>query len=55
MLPLEVKECGVGEVPQRLSTATRPMRWMAVRGAVAFVTGSEREEVKWVHNISEFL
>jgi hypothetical protein len=52
---LRSKNVGVGEVPRRLSTATRPVRWMAAHGAVAPVTGSDGGEAKWVHDVSELL
>jgi hypothetical protein len=53
LLPLEVEERGVGEVPRWLSSVTRLAQWMAACGAAAPITGSEREEAKWVHDISE--
>jgi hypothetical protein len=54
-LHLVVEECGVGEVPQRLSTTTRPTCRTAAWGAMASITGYEGGEVNWVRDITELL
>jgi hypothetical protein len=54
-LQLVFEECGVREVPRRLSMVTRPTRRMVVWGAAAAVIGYEEGGVKWVCDIAELL